>query len=525
MHKALFLEEHILKLSNARFYLGTLCFMFLIVFSACSEKDDNRMTADGEMFDERSGFFQLGDETTPIFDEQAVFPLVAKPFKGDLAEIRERKFIRVLVNYSKTNFFFADRKFRGFEYDLLSEYETYLNPSPMEIQQRTKVVFLPLPFDQLLAALNEGRGDVAAAGLTITPKRKKLVAFTNPYFSDVREVIVLNRNLKDIQTLSDLSGQMVYVRRASSYLTHLKALNDTFIQQKRSPIKIIESDPYLSTEDILELVNANVVSITVADHHIAEAWSEVLPDIVVREDLVLHAGGEIAWAVRKENPKLLAHLNGFVNNHRKGSLLGNILFKRYYENSDWINNPIAEKERKKLHNLRALFKKYANQYEFDWIAIAAQAYQESGLDHTKKSPSGAIGIMQVLPSTASDQSINIDDIHLLENNIHAGVKYLHLLRETYFDTPEMKPTAKVNFSWAAYNAGPNKINRLREIARKRGFDPNKWFFHVEKIAAEHIGRETVTYVANINKYYVAYRLYYERILQREKNIQSLDIES
>lgn len=516
-------EEQLLKPFHDPLCAGTILFVFLIVFPACSDNHDSRLTADGEFLDEWPGFFQLGEEITPALDEHALFPIIAKPFKGDLAEIRKRKFIRVLVNYSKTNFFFADRTFRGFEYELLNEYEQYLNQDSMAIQQKTKVIFLPVPFDHLLVALNDGLGDVVAAGLTMTPERKKHVAFTNSYMSDVREVVVLNRNVHDINALGDLSGRMVYVRRASSYLTHLKALSKQLIKQKRPPIKIVESDRYLVTEDILELVNAGVVSITVADQHIAGAWSEVLPDIVVREDLVLNAGGDIAWAVRKENPELLSHLNGFVKNHSKGSLLGNILFKRYYENSDWIKNPIAKNERKKLRNLISLFKEYANRYEFDWIAIAAQAYQESGLDNNKRSPDGAIGIMQVLPSTASDKSMNIKNIHLLENNIHAGVKYLHLLRETYFNSPEIKPIAKVNFSWAAYNAGPTKINKLRNIARQRGFDPDRWFFHVEKIAAELIGRETVTYVANVNKYYVAYRLYYERNLQREKNIQLLDI--
>ena len=481
------------------------------------------MTAEGEAIDEQPGVFQLGGEITPTRDEQALFRRINKPFKGDLPEIRKRKFIRVLVNYSKTNFFFAGGKPLGFEYELLNEYEKYLNKPPIEIQQKTKVVFLPVPFDQLLVALKEGRGDIAAAGLTITPGRKKHVAFTNPYIPDVREVVVANSDVKDINSVSDLSGQMVCVRGASSYVTHLKALNEQFIQQRRSPIKIMESDRYLVTEDILELVNAGVVSITVADQHVAEAWSEVLPDIVVRQDLKVNAGGKIAWAVRKENPELLSHLNAFIKKHRKGSILVNILFNRYYQNSEWIKNPILEKERKKLQNLIALFKKYANRYEFDWIAIAAQAYQESGLDHNKRSPNGAIGIMQVLPSTASDKSMNIKNIHLLENNIHAGVKYLHFLRDRYFSSPEIEPASMVSFSWAAYNAGPAKINRLRRIAKRRGFDPNKWFFHVEKIAAELMGRETVTYVANINKYYVAYRLYYEKNLQREKNIKSLGI--
>jgi membrane-bound lytic murein transglycosylase MltF len=502
-----------LKAFTARFYVRIILFIYLAVFPACSDTHDAQKTAEGEAVDGQPGVAQL--------DEEALFSRIDEPFKEDLTRIRERKLIRVLVNYSKTNFFFTGAEPRGFEYELLSEYEKYLNKPPMNIQQQIRMVFLPVPFDQLLMSLQDGRGDIAAAGLTITPEREKHVTFTNPYIPDAREVVVVSNKVKDITTVSDLSGRMVYVHRGSSYVTHLKALSEQFVQQGRSPLKVVESDRNLVTEDILELVNAGVVSITVADQHIAEAWSEVLPDIVVRQDLQVNAGGSIAWAVRKENPALLAHLNDFIKEHRKGSLMGNILFKRYYQNSKWIKNPIAEQERKKLENLIALFTKYANRYEFDWLAIAAQAYQESGLDHNKRSPKGAIGIMQVLQSTASDKSLNIRDIHLLENNIHAGVKYLQFLRDRYFSSPEIEPASRVNLSWAAYNAGPAKVNKLRRIAKERGFDPNKWFFNVEKIAAEVIGRETVTYVANINKYYVAYRLYYEKSQLRGKSIKAL----
>ncbi len=269
------------------------------------------------------------------------------------------------------------------------------------------------------------------------------------------------------------------------------------------------------TEDLLEMVHAGALEATVADRHIAEAWAEVLPGIVVRGDLPIHAGGEIAWAVRRDNPELLASLNEFVRAHKRGTLLGNIFFKRYYAHSDWIKNPLVADERAKLERLIALFQKYGSEHGFDWLALAAQAYQESGLDQDKRSAAGAIGIMQLLPSTAADPAVAVSDIHLLENNIHAGAKYLAFLRDRYFDDPAIEPAARVDFAWAAYNAGPARIRKLREAAAERDLDPNRWFFHVEKIAAEEIGRETVDYVANINKYYLAYRLAYRARQDRE----------
>ena len=373
-----------------------------------------------------------------------------------------------------------------------------------------------MPFDNLLTALREGRGDVAAAGLTITPERQKRVDFTDPYIPNVSEVVVLNKKVGDLNTVNDLAGRTVYVRAGSSYVTHLKSLNQKLTQASQKPITVKEADSILTTEDILEMVNAGVVDISVADHHIAQIWAGLLPNVVVRKDLVINSGGKIAWAVRKNNPKLKASLNAYTKKVRQGSLLGNILFKRYYRDAKWIKNPISPGERKKMEAFIALFEKYAKRYGFDWLAIAAQGYQESGLDHSKRSHAGAVGVMQMLPSTAADKSVNIKNIKTVENNIHAGVKYLNFLRDRYFNDPKIQPGAQVQFAWASYNAGPAKINRMRERAAKKGFDPNKWFGNVETVTAIVVGREPVDYVANISKYYIAYKLLYETAMAREK---------
>jgi membrane-bound lytic murein transglycosylase MltF len=453
--------------------------------------------------------------------EQAILDRINEPFKGDLDKIRTRRIVRVLVSYCKTNYFFDHGKPQGFEYELMKAYERFLNKREKSRYAKTKMIFVPVPFNQLFKALNDGRGDIAAASLTITSERQKIVNFTKPYIPRVHEIVVLNKKVKDVQSVEDLSNKMVYVRKGSSYLTHLKAFNKTLKKLKRPPVIIKESQDYIVTEDILELVNAGVIDITVVDHHEGEAWSQVLPDIVIRKDLKISSEGNIAWAVRKENKKLLSSLNDFIQKNKKGTLLGNILFKRYYKNSKWIKNPVTETERKNLNHLIGLFKKYGNRYDINFLKLSAQAYQESGLDNSKRSPAGAIGIMQVLPRTASDKHINIKNIHLLDNNIHAGAKYLNFLRTRYFSNSEIEPADRVYFSWAAYNAGPARIYKIRKETVKRGFNPNKWFFNVEKIASEIIGRETVDYVANINKYFVAYQLYFDIYQQRNKTKKSL----
>jgi membrane-bound lytic murein transglycosylase MltF len=430
--------------------------------------------------------------------------------KGDLGEILQQRYIRVLVTHSQTNFSIVGGVPRGFEYELLKEYEKSLSK---RVKGRFTMVFLPVSLDRLIPDLMEGKGDIAAAGLTITPERRKKVAFTDPYLANVKEIVVTRKSVTDVPMLDALAGRTVYVVRGSSYAQHLEDLDASFRRRGLSAIDVVEAPDYLEAEDLLELANAGIVALTVVDRHVAQLWSSVFPNLVLREDLEVSSGGQIAWAVRKENPKLLADLNEFVKSHRKGTLLGNIFFKRYFKNTQWIESP-TEEERQRLSNLRHLFEKYSSQYGFDWLMMAALAYQESGLDQGVKSRAGAIGIMQIKPSTAADRNVNVADIHVLENNIHAGIKYLAWLRKHYFNESEIESAAKVDFTLAAYNAGPARIARLRRRAAEAGYDPNLWFDNVESVALKEIGWETVRYVANINKYYFAFRLGLETLEQR-----------
>jgi membrane-bound lytic murein transglycosylase MltF len=162
---------------------------------------------------------------------------------------------------------------------------------------------------------------------------------------------------------------------------------------------------------------------------------------------------------------------------------------------------------KRFRDSVELFKKYGHQYDFDWLMLAAQAYQESHIDQTAHSPSGAVGVMQIKPSTAAGKPIYIQGVeNSAANNIQAGVKYLRFITDQYFKNDPMDHLNKELFAFASYNAGPARIAKLRRQAAREGFDPNQWFNNVEVIASREIGRETVMYVDDIYKYYVAYKL-------------------
>lgn len=439
-------------------------------------------------------------------DLKRIAPRLSAESTADLDEMRKRGIIRVLVTYKKTEYFVVKGQQRGFEYELMEQFERAINKGDKKGQLHIDIVYIPVPFQNLLPSLLKGRGDIVAAGLTITPERQAKVDFTIPYVRNVNEVVVTHKSDDGIRSLDDLSGRILYVLSGSSYVQHLTELGRRFKAEGKRPVYVVESDAYLATEDILELVNAGIVETTVADNHIAKLWANVLPDIKVHDEVAVNTSGRIAWAVRKNNPKLLATLNDFMRSHRTGTKLGNVLFRRYYEDTRWIKNPLSETAQEKLEKYHALFKKYADEYDFDWLLIAALAFQESGLNPKKKSHRGAVGLMQIRPSTAKDKHVRINDIYKLENNVHAGVKYLAFLRDRYFSSPEIEEGASIHFSLAAYNAGPAKVRKMRERAEKMGLDPNVWFRNVERAAQQIVGSETTRYVANVYKYYLSYTL-------------------
>jgi membrane-bound lytic murein transglycosylase MltF len=401
---------------------------------------------------------------------------------------------------------------------VLHEFEKSLNKELRLGRRPMHVAAIPVLRDQLIPFLEEGRGDMAVASLTITPERARRVDFTVPAARNVSELVVTGPRSPALETLDDLAGKRVFVRPSSSYWESLHELSASFQMRGLKEIEIAAANEYLETEDLLEMVNAGLVKITIADDYLARFWSQVLPNIVVHEDVAVATGRDIAWAVRRDAAGLKERVDRFVKANRQGTLLGNMLLKRYFQDAKYVKNALADADRGRLTAVIEFFRKYGNQYDFDYLMVAAQGYQESGLDQSVVSRAGAIGIMQMLPSTAADKSVGIPDISTIDNNIHAGTKYLRYIVDHYFDDPEIDEVNRTLFAFASYNAGPNRIRRLRSKAAEQGYDPNIWFRNVEVVVANDVGREPVRYVSNIFKYYTVYSLLTEQdeIRQRLK---------
>ena len=467
------------------------------------------------------GTSQLQKEA-PASEPAEILAHALEPWRGDLDGMIERGFVRVLTAYNPIFFHYDGVERKGLAVDVAQAFEEHLTQSLKKKPGEMHAVLIPVARDDLLPYLIEGRGDIVLANLTITPDRADQVAFSDPTYPDVSELVISGPAAPDIASLDDLAASEVHVRKSSSYFEHLTALNQDREAAGKARIPIVEADELLEDYDLLEMVNAGILPAMIVDSHKAALWAQVFDKIKVHEDLSVHGGGSIAWALRPDNPELMKTVNAFVKDLKKGSLLGNILIKRYLKNTQWIDNVRSAESAEKYEATIEIIKKYAGEYEFDWLMIVAQGYQESKLDQSKKSHAGAVGVMQILPSTAADPNVGIPDIEKTEPNIHAGVKYLRFLKERYFASDDIDPLDQTLFAFAAYNAGPANIAKAQKKAAEMNLDPNRWFGETEIAAGKAISREPVIYVRNIYKYYIAYKQLTEIQAGREEAVAGQD---
>jgi membrane-bound lytic murein transglycosylase MltF len=470
------------------------CTLFL---SACSDTPER--VADSAA--PGSTAAAAADEPLPPLASEAAIPaalraLIDRPFTGDLDGMEERRIIRVGVTFNRTHYFVDGTTERGLSFEHLRQFETNFNTARRTRNLRVHVVFVPLARDQLLPALTSGRVDLVAAQLTITPERQAL-----------SEVVVTAPGVPAVKSAEDLSGQRVFVRPSSSYADSLRTLSARLEGQGRAPITILDAPEYLEDDDLLEMVNAALVDITVVDDYLAQFWAQLFTDMTVNHTATLRTGGDLAIAFRKNSPKLAAEANAFIATHGLGTVFGNVINRRFLQDTQVVERATRGGDRERFLAQRELFRKFGDQYRLDYLLMMAKGYQESRLNQAARSPVGAIGVMQIMPALA--RSLDVGDVRELEPNIHAGVKYTRRLMDDYLGNEPLDELNRALMTFASYNAGPTRIRQLRREAERRNLDPNVWFDQVERIAAERIGRETVMHVRNISKYYVAFLLFEE----------------
>lgn len=483
-------------------------FSVLVLATACAQDPSPPRPQDSK----ETPAVEAADTIVDIPDSGVAAIALAK-WTGDLEGMVERRLVRVLTTYSKTSYFIDQGTQRGLVPEAFKLFEDDLNKRLKNRHLRVSVVFVPVAHDDLVPALLEGRGDIVAAGTLISDWRKEAVDFSNPTRTGISVIAVTGPGVPPLASVQDLAGRELYLRPSEVPKGAVEKFNAELAAAGKPPVRVRPAPEVLSDEDMLEMVNAGLVQATLVEDYVAEFWQQVFPELVLNRAAAVRTDGQAGMMVRKGSPQLLAELNAFLARYPEGSLTRNVLLQKYLKSVKYAKSATSDADMKRLREVVELFRKYGDEYGIDYLLMAAQGYQESGLDHQRRSHVGAIGVMQVMPKTGAEMKVG--DVRQLEPNIHAGVKYVRFMMDHYYADEPMDTLNKGLFAFASYNAGPARIRQLREKAAKRGLDPNKWFNNVEIVAAESIGRETVQYVSNIYKYYLAYQMVVERMEQLE----------
>jgi membrane-bound lytic murein transglycosylase F len=379
---------------------------------------------------------------------------------GDLEAIRKRGSLRVLTRNNATSYFLNRGTQSGFDYELMKRFAT-------ENGLRLDVI-VPPEADDLLPWLLEGKGDVIAAQLAVTPARAEKVAFSDPYLF-VDQVVVQKAGEAPIASPAELKGRTVVVRKSSSYRTTLDGL-----QASAGPFTIRDAPEEQETEQILGALGRGEVPLTVADSNLVAV--EQLHGTPIQPTLKLVERQPVAFATRKESAELQKLLDDWVAKN-VGTVTYNVIRMRYFENAQMIEQ--SHQDTRATGHISAfddLIRARSKQYGIDWRLMASQAYQESRFDPNAKSGSGALGLFQVLPTTGGE--MGFDDLTNPDQGVHAGVQYMAKLIDRFEPTLPFKQ--RVRFALASYNTGKGHVDDARRLAKDMGLNPDKWFGNVEK---------------------------------------------
>jgi membrane-bound lytic murein transglycosylase MltF len=416
----------------------------------------------------------------------------------DLAEIRRSGVLRVLVNQSRNSSGEIKGETIGVEYVRLRAFEQFLNREAKARPVTLKII--PKAKDQLLAALQRGEGDLVAPGELLDATGTRRISRSRALVSDVPLVVVSRQGSTRYQRIEQLSGRSLALPAGSAAGPALTRLNASLLAEKRAPIVLEWVDATLAVEDVLEMVQAGIYPATAVERSIAERWAKVMPKLRIDTHLAVAERGSMHWFLRQEASMLRATTDRFLASYRPPENQ-DAAFVRVYRRLYRVQYPLDRTGRQRLEKVRPTLQRHAEQHQLDWLSLAALAFKESTLNPAARGASGATGLMQVTPATA--RSMGVSDIHTLENNVLASARYLASIRRDYFASPRLNERERMAFILAGYNMGPQRVQSMRAEAKRRGLNPDQWFFQVERIAME-TGMGVVSYVNAVNKYYLAY---------------------
>src|SRR5260221_1967402 len=406
------------------------------------------------------------------------------PWRGDFDQMLERRVIRVVVPYSRSLFYNDRGMQRGLTADVLEEFERWLNKNQGTGARALTLQIFPVARDELLRRLVSGQADIAAGNLTITRTREPTVDFSVPTAEGVNEIVMTHRSVPAPSTLEDLAGRTIYVRPASTAYESLQQLDRKLRAAGKPPLDLVSVPDVLEDEDLLDMLNANLIQVMVVDDWKARMWAPILRRTRAHPTLVVRSQGSIGWALREDAAQLKRVVDDFLHEARASQSVATRL-AIYERRFRALGNPTLQADWRKFEQSIAIFRKYAKRYHFDPLMLAAQAYQESRLDHAAVSKAGAVGVMQIMPATG--HAMQVGDIAELDANVHAGTKYMRQILDRHFREAKFSEQDRNLFAFASYNAGPGRIAQMRGIAARQGLDPDVWFNNVEIVTAAALG--------------------------------------
>lgn len=381
--------------------------------------------------------------------------LAPPPPPTALERILQAGKITVITRNNANSYYLYRGQPMGFEYDLAKAFADTIGVR-LDIRIADQ-------WEGMIPELLSGSGDIIAASMTITPRRQEQVAFSTGYLT-IRQHVIAHRGEWTINSVADLTGRTIDVRRGTSYQDQLEAIAASGIDLN---IRLHDDMP---TEELIRKVADGEISLTVADTHIAQLNRRYYPQAV--PVLEISDAQQLGWAVRSDAVDLRKRLNTFFATIKSNGRF-NEIYNRYFSNLEWYDyvdlNTFHRRLRTRLPKYEAIIKEASARYGFDWRLIAAQMYQESHFDPYAESHAGAYGLMQLIMNTA--ESLGVTDVYDPRQNITAGVRHL---KELYDHFDKAWGTDRMSISLAAYNIGIGHIEDARNLARGLGMDPNRW---------------------------------------------------
>jgi membrane-bound lytic murein transglycosylase F len=419
-----------------------------------------------------------------------------KEAQPHLDDIKDRGELHVLSRYSLTSYFVKGDTLAGFEYELAQRFADYLGV-------KLKVT-VPDNLGDMLTMIEEGKADLAAAGLTVTEQRKQRIRF-GPVYHEVTQQLVYKHGTPKPEDITDITGGQLEVVADSSHVEQLESLKEEV------PDLQWRENTELDNSGLLELVQLELIDYTIVDSNEMSANQSLFPELRVAFDI--SEPQSLAWAMQlsDDDSLYLAVLKFFQEMEASGDL--DKLIEKYYghiRRFDYVDTrAIHRRIQTHLPHYKDLFQQAGEQYNFDWHLLAAMSYQESHWNPQAVSSTGVKGLMMLTRATA--QEMDVTDREDPEQSIFAGAGYLDSIYQRLPDG--IKEPDRIWFALAAYNIGMGHLEDARVIAQSQGKDPNiwadvreslpllskkKWFSETRYGYAR--GSEPVRYVQNIRRY-------------------------